>query len=399
MRTATLGFGLASSADSGRGAAVSALDPALVGDVRRHLVVDGVDPTPGRLAEAAVRAGVGVGAAVLDLSAALGDEIVGAGPLTPLLADPTVTDVLVNGPGDVWCDSGEGLRRVEVRFPDEQAVRRLAHRLVAQAGRRLDEAEPFADIRLPSGARLHVVLPPVSVTGTLLSIRVPRQGGLTLDEMEAAGSLPPTTAALLRAVVRARLAFLVTGGTGSGKTTLLCALLDTVEPRERVVVVEETPELRPRLPHVVHLQVRGANAEGAGGVSPSTLVRQTLRMRPDRLVVGEVRGDEVVDLLRALNSGHDGGCGTLHANGSADVPARVEALAVSTGPQRTACWARLSRSWCIWCATTPARVGLPRSPSCGQVPTGWCACGPPGRKRSLTRRRPTCCARRWPAGG
>ncbi|MFL6137711.1 MAG: TadA family conjugal transfer-associated ATPase [Frankiaceae bacterium] len=313
-----------------------ALEPAIVGDVRRRLVADGLDPTPARVAEAAVRIGAGVGSAVLDLSAALVDELVGAGPLTPLLATPGVTDVLVNGPAEVWCDSGDGLRLTGVRFPDEAAVRRLAERLAAQAGRRLDDAVPFADVRLPGGARLHAVLPPVSVGGTLLSLRVPRQGGMALEEMVASGSLPPATADLLRAVVAARLAFLVTGGTGSGKTTMLAALLGAADPRERVVVVEETPELWPRLPHVVHLQARGANAEGAGAVPPAALVRQTLRMRPDRLVVGEVRGDEVVDLLRALNSGHDGGCGTLHANSGGDVPARVEALAVGAGLDRIA---------------------------------------------------------------
>jgi pilus assembly protein CpaF len=287
------------------------------------------------LAGAVAEAGVIGGDAVLGAVTAVADELVGLGPLAALLADPDVTDVVVNGADDVWIDRGGGLERVAVRLADDAAVRRLAERLTAQAGRRLDDALPYADVTLPRGVRLHAVLPPVSPR-PLLSLRVPREQAWSLDDLVAVGALPPALADVLASVVRAKVAFLITGGTGTGKTTLLAGLLGRAAPTERVVLVEELPELRPALPHVVRLQARTANAEGAGEITLSDLVRQTLRMRPDRIVVGEARGAEVVDLLRALNSGHEGGCGTLHANGIADVPARVEALATAAGVGRAA---------------------------------------------------------------
>ncbi|NEM05276.1 TadA family conjugal transfer-associated ATPase [Geodermatophilus normandii] len=263
-------------------------------------------------------------------------ELAGAGPLEPLLRAPGVTDVLVNGPGEVWVDRGSGLEPADVRFPDEDAVRRLAVRLAASAGRRLDDAAPWVDAGLPDGTRLHAVLPPVSGGGTCLSLRVLRRCSLDLADLAARGTLPGESEALLRAVVRRRLAFLVTGGTGSGKTTLLSALLGEVPPGERMVLCEDAPELTPAHPHVVRLLTRPPNVEGAGQVTLRDLVRQALRMRPDRLVVGEVRGAEVTDLLAALNTGHDGGCGTLHANRPAEVPARLEALGVAAGLDRRA---------------------------------------------------------------
>ncbi|SFE10220.1 TadA family conjugal transfer-associated ATPase [Blastococcus tunisiensis] len=264
------------------------------------------------------------------------DELAGAGPLEVLLRMPQVTDVLVNGPDQVWVDRGAGLELTDVRFPDDDAVRRLAARLAATAGRRLDDASPWVDVGLGDGTRLHAVLPPVSGSGTCLSLRVLRRTAHSLAELAALGTLPGASEQLLRAVVAGRSAFLVTGGTGSGKTTLLSALLGATDPTDRIVVCEDAPELAPEHPHVVRLVTRPPNVEGVGAVTLRDLVRQALRMRPDRLVVGEVRGAEVTDLLAALNTGHDGGCGTLHANRPAEVPARLEALAVAAGLDRAA---------------------------------------------------------------
>ncbi|NEE26056.1 TadA family conjugal transfer-associated ATPase, partial [Streptomyces sp. SID7982] len=212
----------------------------------------------------------------------------------------------------------------------------LARRLAAVAGRRLDDARPWVDARLPDGTRLHAVLPPVAVGCTCLSLRVVRPKAFTLAELVAAGTLPPGGDRLLAALVGARLSFLISGGTGSGKTTLLSALLGLVGPAERIVLAEDSAELRPDHPHVVRLETRPANQEGRGAVALDDLVRQALRMRPDRLVVGEVRGAEVLHLLAALNTGHQGGAGTVHANAAADVPARLEALGTAAGLDRAA---------------------------------------------------------------
>lgn len=301
------------------------------------------DLTPQRVAEALRAAGRPVGdATVLAVYDALRRDVVGAGPLEPLLRLSGVTDVLVNGPEQVLLDRGVGLEPTGVTFPDDAAVRRLAQRLAAGAGRRLDDASPWVDLRLGDGTRFHAVLAPVARPGTVISLRVPPAASFGLDDLVAAGSLPAQAASLLRAIVQARLAFLVSGGTGSGKTTLLAALLGLVPPSDRIVIVEDASELRPAHPHVVGLEGRPANIEGAGAIEVRTLVRQALRMRPDRLVVGEVRGGEVVDLLAALNTGHEGGCGTLHANSAADVPARIEALALAAGLGREAAHSQLA---------------------------------------------------------
>jgi pilus assembly protein CpaF len=280
--------------------------------------------------------------AVLGVVEALRSEMVGTGPLEPLLDDPDVTDVLVTRPDEVWVDRGGGLERIDVRFPDAASVRRLAQRLATSAGRRLDDARPWVDARLPDGTRLHAVLPPVAVGSTCLSLRVVRHKAFTLGELAAAGTVPPGGERLLRAVLDARLSFLISGGTGSGKTTLLSSLLGLVGPEERIVLAEDSAELRPDHPHVVRLEARPANQEGAGQVALDDLVRQALRMRPDRLVVGEVRGAEVTDLLAALNTGHEGGCGTLHANAAGDVPARLEALGTTAGLGRAALHSQLA---------------------------------------------------------
>lgn len=269
-------------------------------------------------------------------------EVAGAGPLEPLLRLPGVTDVLVNGAGPVWIDRGNGLERTHVVIDDEASLRRLAQRLVAGCGRRLDDALPYADARLPDGTRLHAVLPPLSSQGTCLSLRLPPRRTFTLSDLVAAGSLPPDAAEMLARLVQSRLAFVVTGGTGSGKTTVLSTLLSLAEPQERLVLVEDAGELRPDHPHVVRLEARLPNAEGAGAIDLAVLVRQALRMRPDRLVVGEVRGREVVDLLGALNTGHEGGCGTVHANRAEHVPARFEALCAAAGLSREAAHSQLA---------------------------------------------------------
>ncbi|MFT3887924.1 MAG: TadA family conjugal transfer-associated ATPase [Arachnia sp.] len=281
-------------------------------------------------------------ALVRDAVAELRRHSVGAGPLEGLLAEPGVTDVLVNGPGAVYVDRGSGLSRASVAFVDDEQVRRLAIRLAAAAGRRLDDASPFVDGRLPDGTRLHAVLAPVAEPGTCLSLRVPARSSFTLESLVAVGALPSAGAALLRAIVDRRVPFLVSGGTGTGKSTLLGALLALVPSTERIVLVEDARELVPVHPHCVRLEGRPPNGEGAGAITLTTLVRQALRMRPDRLVLGEVRGAELTDLLTALNTGHEGGCGTVHANSIGDIPARLEALAALGGLGRDACHAQVA---------------------------------------------------------
>lgn len=310
--------------------------------VRRWLAESGSEPTPARVAQALREQGRVLGdAEVLRAAEHLRSELIGSGPLDPLLADRSVTDVLVSAPDRVWVDRGGGLELTRVSFPDAAAVRRLAQRLAAVAGRRLDDARPWVDARLPDGTRLHAVLPPVAVGCTCLSLRVVRPRAFTLDELTAAGTVPPGGDRILRALLDARLSFLVSGGTGTGKTTLLSALLGLAGPDERIVLAEDSAELRPDHPHVVRLESRPANQEGAGLVTLEDLVRQALRMRPDRLVVGEVRGPEVVHLLAALNTGHEGS-GTVHANAAADVPARLEALGTAAGLDRLALHSQLA---------------------------------------------------------
>lgn len=251
--------------------------------------------------------------------------------ITTLVEDLQVTDVLINGDGSVWTDRGTGLERLAESLPDAASVRRLAVRLAAAAHRRLDDAMPYADGQLPGGIRLHAVLAPVAADGAHISLRVPRRTSLDLEGLRASGTLSGDQADQLRTLVAERRSVLVSGGTGTGKTTLLGAVLAEVPAAERLVLVEDVTELSIAHPHVVRLQSRHRNIEGTGEVTMTDLVRQALRMRPDRLVVGEVRGAEVIDLFRAFNTGHDGGWATIHANSAHDVMARLEALGALAG--------------------------------------------------------------------
>jgi pilus assembly protein CpaF len=260
-----------------------------------------------------------------------GDAVFGV--LAAFVRDPAVTDVFVNPGGAVWVDRGAGADAAGVVIPAAEA-RDLATRLISAGERHIDEATPAVDVRLGDGMRVHAVLPPISPGGAVLSIRLPRRRPFSLDELEAAGFFASEGAAdagAVRDLVARRANLLVTGAGGSGKTTLLGALLSAAPASERIVVVEDVAELRIDHPHVVALEARQANLDGAGAIGLDRLVRESLRMRPDRLVVGECRGPELRELLAALNTGHDGGAGTLHANSLADVPARLEALGALAG--------------------------------------------------------------------
>lgn len=311
--------------------------------VRAELAELGRAYGPGDVAEALRASGVIVSdAAVLATVDQLRLGSVGAGPLESLLRLDGVTDVIVNGHLQVFIDRGHGLESRPSPFRSDDEVRRLATRLAASAGRRLDDASPYVDARLADGTRLHAILAPLADPGTCLSLRVPSRRGFSLADWARSGAIDETMVALLRRVIATKAAFLISGGTGSGKTTLLATMLGLVPPGERVVIVEDSRELAPDHPHCVRLEARPANSEGAGRVALTDLVRQALRMRPDRLVLGEVRGAELTDLLNALNTGHEGGCGTVHANSSAAVPARLEALAALGGLSRDATHAQVA---------------------------------------------------------
>jgi pilus assembly protein CpaF len=314
---------------------IEAVTAGVLSRVRSGLAVGGA---PGEAAlvamvrEASADSGRLLGADdVLAVTERVKAELWGLGPLQPLVESPGATDVLVNGPEEVWLDCGAGLARVRCPLGTEEDVRALAVRLAAGTGRRLDEASPWVDARLDHGVRLHAVIPPVSPAGTLISLRLLRRDLFDLPELVRTGCVPEAWSAVLTAIVTSRAAFLISGGTGAGKTTLLATLLSLAPSAERLVLVEDVGELWPRHPHIVRLEARHANVEGRGSVTLEDLVRQALRMRPDRLVVGECRGAEVRDLLAALNTGHAGGCGTVHANATVDVPARLEALGALAG--------------------------------------------------------------------
>ena len=263
-------------------------------------------------------------------------EVHGLGALSTWAVSPGVTDILVNGSREVWIDDAEGLRFTGFVFDSEAAVRRLAVRLAATASRRIDDASPWVDARLPNGMRLHAILHPLSRGGSAISLRLPASTPFTLDDLECKKMFDATTRRKLLKLVRSGEPLLLSGGTGTGKTTLLSALLAEAPKHERIVVAEDSAELTITHPHVVYLEGRPPNIEGAGAVTLRDLVKQSLRMRPDRLIVGEVRGAEVLDLLNALNTGHSGGAATVHANSASDALVRLELLALQAGLGREA---------------------------------------------------------------
>jgi pilus assembly protein CpaF len=259
------------------------------------------------------------------------DEVLGHGPIEPLLRDPTVSEVMVNGPHRVYVERSGQLEAVEVGFADEAHLRRVIDRIVSRVGRRVDEASPMVDARLPDGSRVNAVVPPIALDGSSLTIRKFSRDPFTVKDLITFGTLTPQTAELLRGCVRGRLNIVVSGGTGSGKTTTLNVLSGFVPADERIVTVEDAAELQLHQDHVVRLESRPANAEGRGAITARELVRNALRMRPDRIVVGEVRDGAALDMLQAMNTGHDGSLTTLHANTPRDALARLETLVLMAG--------------------------------------------------------------------
>jgi pilus assembly protein CpaF len=309
---------------------------ALAAVLRERLLAEAARDGPLEL-EGRIRALVEREAALLDagareaLVARVAERSFGLGPLEPLLRDPSVDEVMVNGAGPVWVERAGKLEPTAVRFGSTGALRDVIERILAPLGRRVDEAEPLCDARLPDGSRVNVVIPPLAPDGPILTVRRFRARGLSADDLVAAGTWEPPLRELLARAVGARLSVLVSGGTGSGKTTTLNALSSFVPRDERIVTVEDTLELRLQQPHVVRLEARPANVEGRGEVTIRRLVRNALRMRPDRIVVGEVRGGEALDMLAAMTTGHDGSLSTIHAGSPEEALRRLETLALMAG--------------------------------------------------------------------
>ena len=312
-------------------AVTAAGSAAALADVRsavaRAVRAEGVLLPPGELA-----------ALVRDVT----DSLAGLGPAQVLLRDPDVTDVMINGPAEVWIERAGRLQLTDVRFSDANALTDAVLRVVGPLGLRFDRARPFVDARLPDGSRLHALLPPLAPGGPVVTVRKFAAVTPSWADLAASGAVPAEAAALLRQAVAQRRAVVVCGRTGTGKTTLLNLLLAEIGADERVVVIEDAPELRPRCPHVVRLETRAANAEGAGGVDLRDLVRQSLRMRPDRIVVGEVRGAELVDVLQALATGHEGCMTTVHARDADEALVRLEGMALLAGTPLPAARAQLA---------------------------------------------------------
>jgi pilus assembly protein CpaF len=261
------------------------------------------------------------------------DEVMGLGPLEPLLADPTVSDILVNGSDHIYVERSGKLQRTAVRFNDDAHLLNIIDRIVSKVGRRIDESIPMVDARLQDGSRVNAIIPPLAIDGPVLSIRRFRKDALRMDDLVRFGSLSPALVDLLKAIVLARLNVMISGGTGSGKTTLLNAMSAFIPERERIITIEDSAELQLQQPHVVRLETRQVNVEGRGQINQRDLVRNSLRMRPDRIVVGEVRGAEALDMLQSMNTGHDGSLTTIHANSSRDALSRVETMVAMTGIQ------------------------------------------------------------------
>lgn len=265
------------------------------------------------------------------LTAELLDEVLGLGPLEPILADPEVADILVNSFNNVYVERNGRLEHVPVQFRDERHLMRIIDKIVSRVGRRVDESQPWVDARLEDGSRVNAIIRPCAIDGPTLSIRKFSRDPLTLDRLLQIGTLTPGSVQLLRGLVEARLNILISGGTGSGKTTMLNALSAFIEPTQRIVTIEDAAELQLKQDHVVRLETRPASAEGTSAVTQRDLVRNALRMRPDRIIVGEVRGSEAFDMLQAMNTGHDGSMTTIHANSARDALARVEHMVIMMG--------------------------------------------------------------------
>ncbi|HET7170466.1 MAG TPA: CpaF family protein [Gaiellales bacterium] len=258
-------------------------------------------------------------------------NILGYGPIEPFLADPEVTEVMVNNHHTVYVERRGLIEETEVRFGSERHLLQVIDRIVAQTGRRIDESSPMVDARLPDGSRVNAIIPPLAITGPSLTIRKFSRDPLTMDDLVAFGSLSHQAAAFLEACVEGKLNVLISGGTGTGKTTLLNVLSSFIPERERIITIEDAAELRLAQRHVISLEARPANIEGKGAITIRDLVRNALRMRPDRIVVGECRGGEAVDMLQAMNTGHDGSLTTIHANSPRDALARTETLVLTAG--------------------------------------------------------------------
>jgi pilus assembly protein CpaF len=261
----------------------------------------------------------------------IADDILGHGPLERLLADDTVTEVMVNGPNEIWIERAGKLYETNVRFNDDSHLRRIINKMVAQVGRRIDEANPMVDARLPDGSRVNAIIPPLSLSGPLVTIRKFGRRRLTLDDMVKIGTLSQETVEFLQRCIRAQLNMLISGGTGSGKTTLLNALSASIPDEERIVTIEDAAELMLNQRHVLRLESRPKDLAGENEVPIRMLVRNSLRMRPDRIIVGEVRGPESLDMLQAMNTGHDGSLSTVHANSARDALSRVETMVLMAG--------------------------------------------------------------------
>jgi pilus assembly protein CpaF len=265
------------------------------------------------------------------LSKEIADDILGYGPLERLLNDDSISEIMVNGPGDIWIERQGRLFETTVRFNDESHLRRIINKMVAQVGRRVDESSPMVDARLPDGSRVNVIIPPLSLSGPLVTIRKFAKKRLTLDDMVNLGTVSGESVAFLQACVRAELNILISGGTGTGKTTLLNALSASIPESDRIVTIEDAAELQLHQEHVLRLEARPKNIEGEGEIAIRELVRNSLRMRPDRIVVGEVRGAEALDMLQSMNTGHEGSMSTVHANSPRDALHRVETMVLMAG--------------------------------------------------------------------
>ncbi len=265
------------------------------------------------------------------LASSLVDDMIGLGPLEEIVHDDSVTDILINGPNNVFVERKGKLARIHIKFHDENHLQQIARRIASRVGRRIDESSPMVDARLADGSRVNIIMPPLALDGTSISIRKFSQADITIDQMVENGNLSPLMASLLKIAAASRLNILISGGTGSGKTTLLNAMSQLIDPTERIITIEDSAELRLQQPHVVRLESRPPNIEGEGEITIRELVRNALRMRPDRIIVGEVRGEETIDMLQAMNTGHDGSMSTIHANRPREVLTRLENMMMMSG--------------------------------------------------------------------